>query len=459
LCGDSGLALAILLEVARRAWELAELAKAAAIGGEPMPSDAPLPVERVVLVDPRSDGMLREYEASMPRAVLRSGPTVVKKGSRWQDFLLEALDAPGSAAPRRTAVIIVDGGRAVSMHEGGRIARLHPDIPVFVLASPGKGVSRPIFGRLVYFERGLLVHGDVPEDIWRRIARHWHEYYRLSHPVAPGDPRAAKRLPWAQLDQPTRVDNILQLRSILTQVASLGRRWEPARLVPPGSFIELSERELEQIALAEHTRWYRQRTAEGWSPAANSLVVPWAELLPEEREARKDHVRSQVKELEDVGFMPVVPPGGPPGAKSFERTGIVLARRMTAPLRWSLSSREQMLGNAGDWRVVDSTGALRTVTDPEFRSSHEPLGHGRWRRTGIFTAWQVSEEVVVRTREGNATARPGEWVIEGSAGERWPIGDDQFQASYRARPERPVRAGPASTAAAISSSTAPTISS
>jgi len=471
LCGDSSLALATLIELARRAWELAQLAEAAAIGRRVLPAAAaappPMPVERVLLLDPRAEDLRREYVASVPWAVLDAGPSVVPQPIRWHDHLLEALDAKDTAAARQTAVMIVDDHDERGLHEGGRVARLHPHTPIFVLAAMGEGVSQPIYGRLTSFELGLLTDGEVPEDIWTRVARHWHEYYRLSRPVEPGDVRAPNRLPWAELAESNRQVNILQLRSVLTQVAELGRQWAPVRHVPPGSFIELSETELEQTAIAAHTRWYQLRIAEGWSPPAsarnaatrtNKLLVPWDELPADERAGGKRRAATQLAQLEDIGFMPIVPQGGPPAAMSFERYGEVHARRLTAPLRWALDSGEEMHGNAGDWRVVDSADAVRTVTDPEFRSSHEPLGAGRWRRTGSYRAWRVGEAVVIRTKEGNATARPGDWVVEGSAGERWPVGDDQFLASYRARPERPATAGQASTTAAIRNTTAPTIS-
>jgi len=71
------------------------------------------------------------------------------------------------------------------------------------------------------------------------------------------------------------------------------------------------------------------------------------------------------------------------------------------------------------------------VRDLEFRASHELLGGDRWRRTGTFPAWQVSEERGVRTMEGRAVARPGDWIVEGSGGERWPVTSDQFGRTYR----------------------------
>jgi hypothetical protein len=211
----------------------------------------------------------------------------------------------------------------------------------------------------------------------------------------------------------------------------LGRRWEPARLVPPGSVIELSRPELERVARAEHDRWRLRRMAARRPADASGLAKPWAELPDGERARRMADTRRQLAQLEDVGFLAVVPPGGPPTAGSFERVGVVSAERLTAPLRWDRPTGEQLCGEAGDWRVIDSAGHLRTVSDSEFRSSHVQLDDGRWRRVGTFRAWPAQETVVIRTKEGRATARPGDWLVEGPGGERWPVSDSQFQATYR----------------------------
>lgn len=196
--------------------------------------------------------------------------------------------------------------------------------------------------------------------------------------------------------------------------------------MPSGSFIELSQADLERVAAAAH--------------------------------ARVADVSRQLARLERAGFLPIVPTGGPLAAASFERVGVVSATRLASRLHWTLPSGEEMFGVAGDWHVVDGAGTVRTVTDSEFRSSHAPLRDGRWQRVGVFRAWQVAEAVVLRTKEGSATARPGDWVVEGPGGERWPVSDGQFRRSYRLRQDRAATAGQASAPAAISSSTAPTIS-
>src|SRR4029077_16914698 len=77
LCGDSTLALAILLELAHRGWEGHGLGAAAAAGaaeasgaGEaggaggaagPVPAAVPAPVRRVLLIDSRAEDLRREY--------------------------------------------------------------------------------------------------------------------------------------------------------------------------------------------------------------------------------------------------------------------------------------------------------------------------------------------------------------------------------------------------------------
>ena len=80
---------------------------------------------------------------------------------------------------------------------------------------------------------------------------------------------------------------------------------------------------------------------------------------------------------------------------------------------------------------------MRTVTDPEFQASHEPVGNGQWRRVGTFRAWQVTEPVRLRTKEGSATADPGDWVVESPAGERWPVSEQQFERTYRPARDAP----------------------
>jgi hypothetical protein len=460
LCGDSTLALAILLELARHSWERRGLTDAAEFGlathpDAAYPDDAgqlrlaPLPLERVVLVDRRAEDLRREYLATSPHFLAGARPSVTAQPGLWKDQLLAMLDDMAPGDTDSAAVVIADTLSDDGMHEAGRVARLHPGVPVFVLTSDGAGASEAIFDQLRPFQRTLLVDGEVIEDTWTRVARHWHECYRLRHPPVPGDPRTLTGRPWAELDDFIRQDNILQLRSVMTAVVARGRRWVPRRAVPPGSFIELSDRDLEEIARAEHTRWYQRRVAAGWTPGGgsgnhgsgngavtgsarvNARVVPWDDLPAESRASNVQYQRLQLAQMEGVGFMPIVPEGGPPEAAKFERIGTVRAKQLHAHRRWTRRSGDELCGDPGDWRVIDEGDDERTVRDLEFRASHEPLGGERWRRTGAYSAWQVGEKVVLRTMEGRAVAQAGDWVVEGRRGQRWPVTDEQFRKTYK----------------------------
>jgi hypothetical protein len=219
----------------------------------------------------------------------------------------------------------------------------------------------------------------------------------------------------------------------------------PRRAVTPGSFIELSGRDLEEIARAEHTRWYPRRLADANASQAdvNAWMVPWNELPAEYRSANVEYLRCQLAHLEGAGFMPIVPEGGPPEAAEFERTGIVRARQLREPRWWTRRSGDQLHGEPGDWRVIDADDDERTVRDVEFRASHEPLGGGLWQRTGAFRAWRVSEKLVLRTTEGQAIAQAGDWIVEGHRGARWPVTDEQFRRTYRMKHDENGSAGAA----------------
>jgi hypothetical protein len=462
VCGDSPLTVTILVELARRAWEQAELDKAAADGRATDPGapagPARLPLSQVTLLDRRSPDIWREYLASAPRPVIDSLPTVVTSPVGWRDHLLETLDDMDRAQARETAVIVTEDPPGSGVHVAGRVARLHPDTLIFVLASSGDGKDAAIFDRLHPFEPGLLVDGEVPEDTWIRVARHWHECYRLSHPVPDGHPKAPARVPWAELDPFLRQDNILQLRSILLAATACGRQWAPVHQLLPGSVVELSDGELTEIATAEHARWLQRRLK---ARRASEFAVPWAELPLSQQARMRAEASAQLARLESVGFVPAIPMGGPPGAACYQRLGLVSATRLSQPLTWSTHAGEPMHGFAGDWRVTDDAGNTRTVTDQDFQASHEPAGDGRWRRVGTYSAWRVSEAVVVRTKEGRATARSGDWIVEAPTGERWPVRDEQFCWSYRPSSDpRDLPGDPAQTsrAAAASSTTPPAIS-
>ena len=114
----------------------------------------------------------------------------------------------------------------------------------------------------------------------------------------------------------------------------------------------------------------------------------------------------------------------------FTRSGVVDAHRLTRPLNWTNGSGDRLRGEIGDWLVTSPEGSRRTVTDGQFRASHEPVSDDLWRRRGEVTAEQVVVKTDVITREGPATAHPGDWVVTSQDGWSWPVRDAVFRASY-----------------------------
>lgn len=48
----------------------------------------------------------------------------------------------------------------------------------------------------------------------------------------------------------------------------------------------------------------------------------------------------------------------------------------------------------------------------------------------IVEAYQTAVEVIIETPEGRLIARPGDWIITGVKGERYPCKPEIFSATY-----------------------------
>lgn len=114
----------------------------------------------------------------------------------------------------------------------------------------------------------------------------------------------------------------------------------------------------------------------------------------------------------------------------FRRVGEVRAERRVAAWQWTTTSGETMQANAGDWSVSDSHDDEWSVDDAIFEQTYEKTADDRYRRLGTVRARPAVEGELIRTLEGDVEARSGEWVVEGSAGEQWPVPGDQFRDRY-----------------------------
>ena len=451
LCGDTTLALAILIEAARSAWERRELREAAEAGGQPGAGPGAGFPEIMVMAD-RAGDLQREFCATAAHQLRAALPEIKITTGHWRGQLLRYLDTRPTAGAAACVVVITDAPSPENTHEAGRVARLHPGTVIYAQSVDDAGDAGVVFDRLHHFRRGFLVDGALPADTWTRLARHNHECYRLRWPVPAGSPRESSRRPWDDLDEFFRADNIRQVRQVLSSAVSLGRLWRPLRAVRPGSAVEFTGSELALIARTDHDSWYDRRIAAGWRPPragerednsrrVNASIVSWDALPDGLRHANVQHIGSILERLQTIGYAAVLPGGGPVHAAAYRRHGEVWAEQLRQAEAWTAPDGAVMEARPGDWRVRDEEGAERTVRDAQFRASHQRVDGHRWERTGEVRAWRVSEPTTVVTLEGPATAAAGDWIVEGQGGERWPVPASQFERSHVARPGRPRAAG------------------
>lgn len=48
----------------------------------------------------------------------------------------------------------------------------------------------------------------------------------------------------------------------------------------------------------------------------------------------------------------------------------------------------------------------------------------------VVSAYQTNEEIIIHTLEGDMKASPGDWIITGVNGEKYPCKPDIFEKTY-----------------------------
>jgi hypothetical protein len=122
----------------------------------------------------------------------------------------------------------------------------------------------------------------------------------------------------------------------------------------------------------------------------------------------------------------------------YLRRGEVTAQKRRRAWSWTTSTGDVMRGSAGDWAITGDDGRHWSVAATVFESSYERVGPQRYRRAGTVLARQASDREVIATWEGDAVAHRGDWIVQGTRGEQWPVPDGQFRAGY----EGPLDCGP-----------------
>jgi hypothetical protein len=283
-------------------------------------------------------------------------------------------------------------------------------------------------------------------DIWERLGRIEHlgylYRYRQGVPVA-GDP---KRGDWDEdLDAFTKESNVRAIATICRTLGGLGMRWG-TDLGGSETATQLTELEERTAAIREHESWMRHHLEYGWEPgdAASGLrararrhpdLVDWSVLSEQEREKDFGSVRSALRLLATLGYVPTR------AAAYRRRPEQVTARVLTKRTTWTTTHGDRLVAAPGDWWLTSDThGAGWSVRDDAFRAAYTRVAGDTYVARGAdVTARRIrigeAPEVVV-SLEGPETARPGDWIVRDAAGNEWVIDAVDFEAKYAPVDER-----------------------
>jgi hypothetical protein len=335
-----------------------------------------------------------------------------------------------------------------------RIAQLNPQV-LIACRSPytqGLDLTDPL-SSLITFGPTLLQSGGVPEDSWTVLARHNHDFFTDAQSTRPasrpwGSPTDP---PEARLPDFLREDTLRQERLILQQVEREHFRWLPAA---PGHVVPaLPADVVERITEAEHRRWCELRVANGWRWGPRSTdraeddrnrrnpnlvdlgsgarlgATPPSTASADEVAQIREHDRNTVLGvIGRLGLWGIVP------VPVYERTGAVVATRLTKRTSWVAESGEELVSESGDWWVTDEDGTNgRGVAPDAFARTYvaDPGRTGRYLRVGRVAAHPAAGGEVVHTLEGEERAKPGDWIVVDELGNSWPVPGAQFAAGYR----------------------------
>lgn len=410
------------------------------------PAQPARPPRSVVVCEPRAAEQVAEWQAGRtPGAV--SDPFVVSASELdWEHYV---------AANRvRMTVIVTEPPLPDTPARARRVAQLNPQVLIACRSPYTQGVdlTDPL-SSLITFGPTLLRSGGVPEDSWTVLARHNHDFFTDVQSTRP-----ASR-PWGSPTDPPeerlpaflREDTLRQERLILQQVEREQFRWLPAtpgRVVPA-----LPEDVVERITEAEHKRWCALRMANGWRWGPRSTdraeddrnrrnpnlvdlgsgarlgATPPSVASADEVAQIREHDRNTV-----LGVIGRLKLWGIVGIPVYERTGAVVATRLTKRTSWVAESGEELVSESGDWWVTDEDGTNgRGVAPDAFARTYvaDPDQAGRYLRVGRVAAHPAVGGEVVHTLEGEERANPGDWIVVDELGNSWPVPAAQFSAGYR----------------------------
>jgi hypothetical protein len=405
-----------------------------------------------------SDHVARQRRISPGGSIL---PVVAHSAAPTVDAIAQYLEGKDDA----TCTVVLSEPNLET--QGTRLAARFPQLRVYLASGAATSLMDiSIVGDLYTYPIDMELDADAPQDVWERAAELIHEHFSAGRPR--DEPTARM---WKDLDPFIRQSNRRQLLNALWMVEALGNHsWnsleseEPAVSLP-GNFTELDPEDqleilgfdgatAERMIKAEHEDWRMYYENGGWKYAEDrddgrrrhDKLLAWDELVernPDFARVARKSLTSTLLSLRNLGYRSVPRDTTPShqthqGSSSddspwrrYRRHGEVTAEKRSSPWTWTSRSGEVLYAEKGDWSVVDDNGHERSVAAEVFEETHRRIGRRRYQRCGTVLARRVSSRQVVQTLEGDVVAQEGDWIVQGSLGEQWPVPDEQFRAGYR----------------------------
>jgi class 3 adenylate cyclase/tetratricopeptide (TPR) repeat protein len=156
------------------------------------------------------------------------------------------------------------------------------------------------------------IYRVLPKRIFaiEELAKAAHEGYRAESKARGDTPAANSSLrSWEELSEDLRDANRAQVADIPNKLGMIGYELAPSHGLRP-SEIELTDSQIEELAIREHDRWMNDRMRHGWvySPRRDNarkhhpLLIPWDQLSETEKEKDRDTIRNLPRLIERAGF-------------------------------------------------------------------------------------------------------------------------------------------------------------
>jgi hypothetical protein len=195
--------------------------------------------------------------------------------------------------------------------------------------------------------------------------------------------------------------------------------------------------QLRRLAKLEHASWLQFYKDNRWSYGSprndarriHDAMVSWGPLPENYKKRAIGNVQDALSILYALGYRSYRPADRP--WSKVTRRGEVTATVLTSDWRWQAKTGDWLQARAGDYQVRNDEGEAWSVEPEIFNRTYEHVGYDRWRRIGRVWAQRAVPDELVITLEGPVTAKPGDWVIKGTAGEQWITSAEHFAKSYR----------------------------